>query len=249
MFCNGAFDMAERGSGLPTGAFDRVTTLTFDVFGTVLDLGGSLTPPLAQLLAKKGAADAANQVWARWRDRQRIEQYQDTLLMMGHSGYTEAARRALLYSLRQFGVPFNDDDVAELMAVWTELNPFDDCLVGLERLKARFRLVVLSNGERDFLEHLVRNRIRFPFDEIVSVDEVGVFKPHPAVYRRAALRCRCEPHELMLISSNSFDVMGARACGHRGAWVDRYGLPFEETPYRPDLVVKDFTELADRLLG
>ncbi len=52
----------------------------------------------------------------------------------------------------------------------------------------------------------------------------------------------------MLVSSNSFDILGARSCGQRGAWVERYGLPFEETPYQPDVVVKDFGELADRLL-
>jgi 2-haloacid dehalogenase len=51
----------------------------------------------------------------------------------------------------------------------------------------------------------------------------------------------------MMVSSNSFDVMGARACGFRGAWVERHGLPYEETTYRPDLVVKDFRELAATL--
>ena len=51
----------------------------------------------------------------------------------------------------------------------------------------------------------------------------------------------------MMVSSNSFDVMGARASGYRGAWVDRYELPFEETPFQPDIRVHDFAELADRL--
>lgn len=228
---------------------DRVTTLTFDLFGTVLDLGGSLAGPLAGFLEKKAVSVRTEEVWDRWRSRQRIEQYQDNLIMMGHSGYTEVARRALLYTLRQLRVPFTDDDVAELMAAWRELRPFDDCLPGLERLKRRFRLVVLSNGEREFLEHLVANRIRFDFDDILSVQEVGAFKPHPAVYRFAARRTGAEPHEIMLVSSNSFDILGARSCGQRGAWVERYGLPFEETPYQPDVVVKDFGELADRLLA
>ena len=66
-----------------------VTTLTFDIFGTVLDLAGSLTPPLEELLNECGVSETvqATDVWAQWRHRQRIEQYQDNLLMLGHSGY------------------------------------------------------------------------------------------------------------------------------------------------------------------
>jgi 2-haloacid dehalogenase len=56
-----------------------------------------------------------------------------------------------------------------------------------------------------------------------------------------------EPDEIMMVSSNSFDVVGARACGYRGAYVNRYALPYEDMPYRPDITVKDFTELARAL--
>ena len=58
-----------------------------------------------------------------------------------------------------------------------------------------------------------------------------------------------EPHEIMMVAAHSFDVMGARACGFRGAFVNRYGLPFEETLFRPDITVDDFNELAAELLG
>ena len=91
--------------------------------------------------------------------------------------------------------------------------------------------------------------VRLGSDDTLSGEEVGSFQPHPAVYRLAARRTGAEPHEIMLVSSNSFDILGARSCGQRGAWVERYGLPFEETPYQPDVVVKDFGELADRLLA
>ena len=58
-----------------------------------------------------------------------------------------------------------------------------------------------------------------------------------------------EPHEIMMVAAHSFDVMGARACGFRGAFVNRYRLPFEETRFRPDITVDDFNELAAELLG
>src|SRR5438552_9352274 len=125
-------------------SLDRVRALTFDVFGTILDLGASLTPPLGQLLARKGSALPAEELWAQYRYRQRIEQYQDSLLLLGHPGYLDSARRALLYVLRAAGVPFDQDDVAALMQAWQELQPFPDALDGLRRLAGRFKLVVLS---------------------------------------------------------------------------------------------------------
>ena len=193
----------------------------------------------------------AETLWAQWRARQRVDQYQDALLMVGHCGYLESCRRAFVYCLRDNGVTYTDPEVAEFMRCYQELAPFDDAVRGLERLRrsGRYRLVALSNGEPDFLEHLARNRIRFDFDAIVSVQEGGAFKPHPGVYRAAARILESEPHRIMMVAAHSFDIMGARASGYRGAFVNRYALPFEETPYLPDLVVDDFSELGDRLLG
>ena len=73
-----------------------VHTLTFDVFGTILDLQGSLSGPIDRLLRESGISLNSSEIWARWRYRQRIEQYQDNLLVMGHLSYLAAARRALL---------------------------------------------------------------------------------------------------------------------------------------------------------
>ena len=115
------------------------------------------------------------------------------------------------------------------MKAWQRLNPHSDAVEGLNRLKSRFRLVALSNGEPDFLARLARNRIGFEFDEIISVDEAGVFKPHPSVYRTAARLLESEPSEIMMVAAHSFDIMGAVACGYSGAFVNRYGLPYEDT--------------------
>ncbi|MFN3975238.1 MAG: haloacid dehalogenase type II [Dehalococcoidia bacterium] len=226
---------------------ESVHTLTFDVFGTILDLGGSLADHIQTFLAEVGSPLSAQELWGSWRLRQRLEQYQDSLLLMGHSGYQETARRALLYVLRQASIPFTSGQVERLMAAWQHLKPFPDVGEGLRRLKSRYRLAIVSNGERAFLEYLVAHRIAFPFDAIISVQEVGVFKPHPAVYRSAARLLGEEPHHLLMVSANSFDVMGARSCGYHGAWVNREGLPYEETPYLPDLTVRDFRDLAQAL--
>ena len=227
----------------------NVAALTFDLFGTVLDLGGSLTPPIAAFLRGKKSGADPEAFWARWRDRQRIEQYQDNIVAMGHSGYLAVARRALVYVLQQFKVNADRGDVDRLMQSWQQLKPFDDVLPALEKLRARYKLVALSNGEREFLDHLVTNQIKWKFDAVISVQEVGAFKPHPGVYRLGAARMGLEVGQCMMVSANSFDVMGARMCGMRGAYVNRYDLPFEDTPFVPDITVRSFTELAEKLLS
>ena len=224
-----------------------VGTLTFDAFGTILDLGGSHAPRLEEFLKSQGSATTAGELWARWRYRQRIEQYQDNQFCAGHFGYLDSSRRALIYTLRSSKLAFNEEDISRIMEGWQELKPFPDAVPGLHRLRSRFKLVVLSNGERQFLAHLVKNRIQFDFDGVISVQEVGVFKPNPQVYRYAARMLSAEPGELLMVSSNSFDVVGARASGYRGAYVNRYDLPYDETPYRFDIEAGDFRDLAEKL--
>ena len=93
-----------------------VDTLAFDIFGTVLDLAGSLVPPLESVLAARGGSVEAPQFWAEWRARQRVEQYQDTLLMQGHSGYLETCWRALVHTAERLAVELTEADVASLVA-------------------------------------------------------------------------------------------------------------------------------------
>ena len=100
-----------------------VNTLTFDVFGTILDLQATLVPAVGSLLAAGGAPMDAPTVWRVWRDRQRIEQHQDSLMMLGHSGYLETCRRALVYCLRQHGIDFTDADVSSVVDAWKDLDP------------------------------------------------------------------------------------------------------------------------------
>lgn len=228
--------------------FSHVQALTFDLFGTILDLGGSLTPPLGPFLQSKHAPLNAAEFWAQWRTRQRLEQYQDSLLMLGHSGYLETVRRAFVYVLRQNRIDTTPAEVAGFMQNWQQLSPFDDVLPALERLRHHFKLVVLSNGEPHYLDHLVTKRVGWSFDAIYSVNQAGAFKPHPAVYRGAAQALALPVEECLMVSSNSFDAVGARACGYRAIYVNRYELPVEDHFYQPDATVQDFTALADLLL-
>ncbi len=228
-------------------AIERVHTLTFDIFGTVLDLAGTIVPALEVFLANKACELGAADFWGEWRARQRIEQFQDSLLMLGHGGYLEVARRALVYTLRRHKTGFDVAEVEQLLRVFENLEPFEDAKAGLGQLAGRYRLVALSNGNQWLLDHLVANQMPVRFEAAISVDRVGRFKPHPAVYRLAARALECEPAEILMVAAHSFDILGARACGFRGAYVNRYGLPYEDSPLRPDVTVRDFRELASWL--
>ena len=228
--------------------FADVRALTFDVFGTILDLTGSLTPFIDDFLKRKKFNMAATEFWFQWRSRQRIEQYQDNILLLGHSGYLETSRRAFVYTLRLNAIEASDQEIADFMQAWQQLSPFPDVVPALERLKEKYSLVVLSNGEPNFLDHLVKNRISWEFGDVISVQKAGFFKPHPAVYRKAAVLMGFEVGQCLMVSSNSFDVLGARASGFQSIYVNRYGMPYEVSPILPQAVAKDFAELADLLL-
>ena len=233
---------------------ENVNTLTFDIFGTVLDLAGSLIPPLDNLLKECGNTEnlKGSDVWAQWRLRQRIEQYQDNLYMLGHSGYLAVKRRALIYSLKNLKVEFTYKQIDKFMEAYQYLSPFPDAIEGLNRLNEKYDLVMLSNGEQSYLEHLAKNQIKFDFHSILSAETVGQFKPHPAVYRFAAKKLDLEPRQIMMVAAHSFDTLGARISGYRGAYVNRYDLPYDESEfyelYMPDYTTKNFPELCD-LLG
>ena len=229
--------------------FPRVKYLAFDIFGTVLDLRGSLAGPAGEFLAAHGSDMPGDAFYADWRDRQRIEQYQDNLLMLGHSGYLETCRRSFVYCLEKHGVGYTGEAVREFMEAYQDLQPFADAVQGLRELARRYELVALSNGEQWYLDELLGSNVPVGFDAIISVDQVGAFKPSPGIYRKAVQRLGCEPPEIMMVAAHSFDILGAQTCGFRAAYINRYGLPTEVSDYQPDIIVEDFVELASRLLG
>ena len=229
------------------GFLARVNCLTFDIFGTVMDLSGSLAGPAGEFLAAHGSEMTGETFYAEWRERQRIEQYQDNLLMLGHSGYLETCRRAFVYCLKKHNVSYTAEAVREFMKVYKDLQPYGDAIEGLRSLAGRYKLVALSNGEQWYLEELLGNNVPVRFDAIISVDQVGAFKPSPGIYRKAVQRLRCEPGEIMMVAAHAFDILGAQACGFMAAYVNRYKLPTEDSEYQPDIIVDDFIELAARL--
>jgi 2-haloacid dehalogenase len=170
----------------------------------------------------------------------------DALLGRSHISYRQIGHISLGYTLERAGIPHTPDEVQRLVAEIERLEPFPDVVEALRRLKTRYRLVILSNGDPDMLE-AIRPRLGFEFDRIISVAEAGAFKPHAATYRRAAGIAGVPLEKVCFVANHAFDCVGAKAAGMRAAFVDRRKRPFGDWPYPPDLIVADFKDLADKL--
>ena len=224
----------------------ETTVCMFDLYGTVVDMQGSLTRAVTPWLAQKGWKGEPGRLVTWWRRTHFENSMIDALLGREHIPYREIGHISLGYTLERAGIPHTKNDVRRLVAEIERLEPFPDVVEALGRLKKRYRLVILSNGDPDMLE-AIRPRLGFDFDRILSVAEAGAFKPHAATYRKAAEITGARPAEVCFVANHAFDCIGAKAAGMRAAFVDRRKRPFGDWPYQPDLIVADFRDLADRL--
>jgi 2-haloacid dehalogenase len=218
----------------------------FDLYGTVVDMQGCLTRAVTPWLAARGWTGEPGRLVTWWRRAHFENSMIDALLGRAHIPYREIGHISLGYTLERAGIPHTKEDVKRLVAEIERLEPFPDVVEALRRLKTRYRLVILSNGDPDMLE-AIRPRLGFDFDRIISVAEAGAFKPHSATYRKAAELIGVPLAGVCFVANHAFDCVGAKAAGMRAVFVDRRKRPFGDWPYQPDLIVGDFRELADTL--
>ncbi len=225
----------------------NVRICMFDLYGTVVDMQTGLTRAVTPYLKAKGWTGEPARLVTWWRRTHFENSMIDALLDREHTPYREIGRISLSYALERAGVPHTQEEVKKLVAEIERLKPFPDVVEALARLKKKYRLVILSNGDPDMLE-AIKPHLGIAFDRIISVAEAGCFKPHAAAYRKAAEIMAVRPEEILFVANHTFDCVGAKASGMRAAFVDRRKRPFGDWPYQPDLVVGDFKELADLLV-
>jgi 2-haloacid dehalogenase len=204
---------------------------------------GGLTAAVTPYLKDKGWGGDPDALVTWWRRTHFENSMIDALLHRDHTPYREIGRRALSYTLERAGVEHTQQEVQDLVAAIESLQPFPDVVPALRKLKSRFQLTILSNGDPDMLE-AARPHLRVEFDRIMSVEEAGSFKPHVATYRTAAELVGAAPDAILFVANHAFDCVGAKAYGMRTCFVNRRGRPFGDWPHQPDLVVEDFRELA-----
>lgn len=222
-------------------------TLVFDLYGTVVDIQGGLTAAVTPYLQAKGWDGPAGTLVTWWRRTQFEHSMIDALLHRDHTPYREIGRRALDLTLERAGVAHTQDEVRDLVGRIETLPPFPDAVAALRRLKSRFQLAILSNGDPDMLE-AARPHLGVEFDHVLSAAAAGTYKPHVATYRAAAEHLGVPPDAVLFVASHAFDCVGAKAYGMRTCFVDRRQRAFGDWPYRPDLVVRDLAALADALM-
>jgi 2-haloacid dehalogenase len=236
----------------PLAASQGVKALFFDVFGTLVDWRGGIARESERILAPRGfAAD-----WLAFADAWRGE-YKPSMAEVQEGRIPFAKldilhRRNLERTLPRFGIGgLPEETMRDLTMAWHRLPAWPDVPPALARLKRRFLLAPVSNGNISLMVHLARHN-GFPWDAILGAEIARDYKPKPAVYLAAVAALDLGPHECMMVAAHSYDLKAAAAEGLRTGHVAR---PDEAGPgtgeaapmIAVDVAGRDLGDLADRL--
>lgn len=219
------------------------TALAFDVYGTLIDTAGVVSK-LRDIIGDR--ADVFSQMW---REKQ-LEYSFRHALMRRYVQFSVCVAESLDYVCASLGLTLSSADKTALLDAFRVLPAFDDVEACFDALDPdAFDLYALSNGSRDAVERLLETAgIRDRFVEVVSVDEIGTFKPDPAVYEHFLKRAGVDAGNAWLISGNPFDVIGAIGAGMHGAWVRRSAAAvYDPWGIEPSVTVASLAELEARI--
>lgn len=222
--------------------FTGIAAVIFDAYGTLFDVHG----PAQRLAPRIGPqADALSRLW---RQKQ-VEYTWLRSLMRAHADFAQVTADALDYALASHGIA--DEALrADLLALYDRLPAYPDAAPALAAIAARgLRTAILSNGTPAMLGTAVTAAgLAEYFDEIISVEEVGIYKPDPRVYQRGLDRFGLrDPRQVLFVSANPWDAQGAAHFGFLSVRVDRFGLRDEMLPEKPKRLVSSLSEIPDLL--
>lgn len=227
----------------------KLRGLAFDAYGTLFDVH-SIGQLAEQLFPQSGA-----QISMLWRQKQ-IEYSQLSALSDPSPGgsrhyrpFRELTEAALRYSLLRLSLPFTDDHVQTLMRGYDQLDAYPECIDVLEHIKSLgLPTAILSNGSPDMLQAAVTSSGLAPLlDHVISVDQVKQFKTHPACYDMAPATLKLKPQEILFVSSNAWDILGATWYGFTTCWINRQAIPFETIGQPPHHTCANLSALTEIL--
>ena len=228
----------------------------FDVFGTVVDWRSGIAREAAPLLEMLGRTDVTPETFADgWRAR-----YQPAMARVrsGERPFVildtlhRETLEELLVSLEIDPAAVGDERLHDLTLAWHRLDPWPDAVAGLNRLKQRFPIVTLSNGNIALMVDMAR-RAGLPWDAILGAEVSGHYKPDPGAYLATARQLTIDPGDLCLVAAHHSDLAAARNCGLMTAYIDRpmeYGgrpAPDRHLASDWEWSVASLTELTDAL--
>ncbi len=217
--------------------------LAFDVYGTLID------PFRMEEHLRAAFGEKAREASELWRGKQ-IEYSFRRALMKKYRTFDACTAQALRFVSAQLGISISEEEQDILLSKYLQLPAYPDVSGALDELAARgFTIVACSNGTESAVRGLLDRAGVLPyFSKIVSVNPIRTFKPDPAVYEHLVAELRAQKEMVWLVSSNPFDVIGAKACGLRTAWVQRDPKRmFDPWEFEPDLIVHGLAELSGNL--
>ncbi|MBX9810397.1 MAG: haloacid dehalogenase type II [Burkholderiales bacterium] len=216
----------------------KFNALVFDAYGTLLDVQ-TVIALCEKLFPGKGAALSQS-----WRAKQ-LEYTWLRSLMGRYEDFAQITADALRHACSALDLKLESSHVLQLMDAYDRLAPFPDVLEALPRL-AQYKRVILSNGSPAMLNTAVKNAgLASYLDAVLSVDQIKIYKPDPRVYQLAIDRLGVDKASIGFVSSNYWDIAGAKSFGFNALWINRSGARPDALGIKPDAVLTGLTELSD----
>lgn len=221
-----------------------ITTCIFDAYGTLFDVSAA-----ARQAAGEPGNEAFAKVWQKLANDWRLKQLQYTWLRAvadAHTDFWKVTQDGLDWALEANNL--SDPTLRErLLALYWELSAYPEVPAMLAALKqAGLNTAILSNGSPDMLDGAVKSaRLTEVLDDVLSVESVGVFKPHESVYALVNERFSCTSDQVLFVSSNGWDAACATGFGFQTVWVNRAGEPMDRLPWTPANTLPDLTTIPD----
>jgi len=216
-----------------------ITTCVFDAYGTLFDVAAA-----ARNAAAEPGREALASCWQRLSFEWRQKQLQYTWIRAtaaAHTDFWSVTQDGLDYALEVTGLDGDDELRERLLSLYLELSAYPEVPEMLAALKdAGFNTAILSNGSPDMLAGAVDSAdVSAVLDAVLSVEDVGVFKPHRSVYDMVGKRFGCTPDQVLFVSSNGWDAACASGYGFYTTWVNRAGDPMDRLPWKPQEILSD----------
>ena len=208
--------------------------LVFDAYGTLYDVH-SVMRRCESFFTGKGP-----QLSQLWRTKQ-LEYTWQRSLMQRYVPFSTVTREALAYACQALGLELTAERMEALMSEYLMLSTYDDVASTFNRFQGR-KMAILSNGSPDMLGPLVKNS-GLPFDAVISVDELKVYKPAPEVYALAVSKLSVPKERVGFVSSNCWDALGAKSYGFAVYWINRAGAPLDRLGFKPDGILAGLGDL------
>lgn len=221
-----------------------ITTCIFDAYGTLFDVAAA-----ARQAAAEPGREAFARVWPKVANDWRLKQLQYTWLRAvadAHTDFWEVTQNGLDWALEASDL--TDPDLrARLLALYWELTAYPEVPAMLAALKsAGLNTAILSNGSPEMLQGAVKSAgIGDVLDAVLSVQDVGVFKPHKSVYQMVLNRFACAAEQVLFVSSNGWDAAAAAGFGFQSVWANRAREPMDRLPWKPQTVLSDLTTIPE----